>query len=224
MADKKIALGATGERLRENLARLRGGMQFKELSDRLAAVGRPIPPLGLRRIEAGERRVDVDDLFALAVVLGVSPLTLVLPQSGSADVAGRVTGVDSEVGDNVQWLWATGEEPLAVALPGSEEYAREVALFRLRARPHSVDTRAEAVTVSSFRREGETGEGFDARLRESLLRRLGQQGIVRDDPAVRYNYSVMTDVVVAEVDDDEEVAPLVDPDVVPARIGSGLTD
>jgi hypothetical protein len=54
-------------------------MTFVELSERLSAAGRPIPVLGLRRIERGERRVDVDDLVALAVVFGVSPERLLRP-------------------------------------------------------------------------------------------------------------------------------------------------
>ena len=76
MTGKEISLGPTGETVRENVARYRktAGLSFAELSRNLEAVGRPLAPLGLRRIEAGERRVDVDDLMALAVVLGVHPL------------------------------------------------------------------------------------------------------------------------------------------------------
>lgn len=52
---------------------------YTELSERLSRVGVPIPVLGLRRIEKGERRVDIDELIALARVLGVPPILLVLP-------------------------------------------------------------------------------------------------------------------------------------------------
>jgi len=48
-------------------------MSYAELSRRLTEQGRPIAALGLRRIEAGERRVDADDLVALASVLEVDP-------------------------------------------------------------------------------------------------------------------------------------------------------
>jgi hypothetical protein len=43
------------------------------LSDRLAEVGRPIVPSGLSKIELGNRRVDVDDLTALAAALDTIP-------------------------------------------------------------------------------------------------------------------------------------------------------
>jgi hypothetical protein len=50
-------------------------------------LGRPIPPLGLRHLEAGNRRIDVDDLVVLADALDVSPLMLLLP----GDVAAAET-------------------------------------------------------------------------------------------------------------------------------------
>ena len=62
----------------ENIKRIREGQRvtYVELSKRLAVLGRPIPVLGLRRIERGERRVDVDDLLALAAAFGVEPIRL----------------------------------------------------------------------------------------------------------------------------------------------------
>lgn len=110
MADKKNPLGPTGEHVRSNVARLRGRMQYKELSERLAELGRPIPPLGLRRIEAGERRVDADDLMALAVAFGVPPNSLLLPHvdPGEALAATAVGEVDFQE----LWHWADGIMPL----------------------------------------------------------------------------------------------------------------
>jgi transcriptional regulator with XRE-family HTH domain len=79
--EKKVPLGPTGLQVQHNVKRLREakGLTYTELSARLSALGRPIPVLGLRRIEAGERRVDADDLIALARVLGVPPVLLLLP-------------------------------------------------------------------------------------------------------------------------------------------------
>ena len=51
---------------------------YAELSRRLTELDRPIPPLGLRHIEEGKRRVDVDEWLALAKALYVGPLTLLL--------------------------------------------------------------------------------------------------------------------------------------------------
>lgn len=82
MAEKqKTPLGPAGEELRRNIKRIREGQRltFVELSERLGSIGRPIPVLGLRRIERGERRVDVDDLLALAYALGVPPVDLLVP-------------------------------------------------------------------------------------------------------------------------------------------------
>jgi transcriptional regulator with XRE-family HTH domain len=71
-----MELGAVGQRVAHNVREARGFMPYAELSRRLEVYGRGIPPLGLRRIEAGHRRVDVDDLVALADVLDVTPYTL----------------------------------------------------------------------------------------------------------------------------------------------------
>lgn len=164
MADKKLTLGGTGETVRANLQRLRGGMQYKDLSARLTELGNPIPPLGLRRIENGERRVTVDDLCALAVALDVSPLTLLLPGDGSRYAASMLTGVpDREVSHNTQWLWGLGEEPLE--LPGSgmsTDDRRAIALFHARARPH-VDTRG-TISSASWDGPGQDEETQDAEL------------------------------------------------------------
>jgi transcriptional regulator with XRE-family HTH domain len=75
MPEKKLPLGPTGERVRTNVkrARLALNMTYAQLSARLAETGRPIAPLGLSRLEAGERRVDADDLVALCLVLKVTP-------------------------------------------------------------------------------------------------------------------------------------------------------
>jgi transcriptional regulator with XRE-family HTH domain len=55
----------------------------QELSERLAALGRPILPSGLSKIEQGTRRVDVDDLVALADALETVPSRLLRSPDGS---------------------------------------------------------------------------------------------------------------------------------------------
>ncbi|WP_176475337.1 helix-turn-helix domain-containing protein [Kocuria sp. WN036] len=138
---KELELGGTGQTVRENVKRLRGGMQYKALSEKLAELGHAIPPLGLRRIETGARRVTVDDLVALAVALDVSPLTLLLPADGSRFAASPLTGVpDRPVAHNVQWLWALGQEPLELASEWDDDHMRERALYSARVVP-AVDER-----------------------------------------------------------------------------------
>jgi len=53
------------------------------MSALLEEAGRPVPPLGLSRMIKAERRVDVDELVALAAVLGVTPDVLLAPPGDS---------------------------------------------------------------------------------------------------------------------------------------------
>lgn len=151
---KPLDLGPTAERVRDNIKRARGGMQYKELSERLAELGHPIPTLGLRRIEAGERRVSVDDLVALAVALDMSPLALLLPRDGSRIAASGLTGVpEREVAHNTQWLWAMGEQPLELSGNGhGQEAQNEIALFQAKNKPR-IDSR-DIVSASFSRGAG----------------------------------------------------------------------
>lgn len=114
MAGKKSDLGPTGMSLTENVRRLREdrGISYAELSRRLADMGREIPPLGLRRIESGDRRVDADDLVALAVALGVSPISLLMPASETGAGIVEATGVDGGVECRRLWRWLKAEATL----------------------------------------------------------------------------------------------------------------
>lgn len=91
----------------------RMGWGYARLSRELTKVGRDIPPLGLGRIESGTRRVDVDDLTALAVVFGVSPVSLLMPASPNDHPDGYValTGT-AVIPANRAWGWLTGSYPL----------------------------------------------------------------------------------------------------------------
>ncbi|MDP9693017.1 UNVERIFIED_ORG: transcriptional regulator with XRE-family HTH domain [Arthrobacter globiformis] len=111
MAGKEINVGATGLTIRENIKRIREGrdMSWAQMSRFLERAGRPIAPLGLRRIEDGSRRVDVDDLMAIAVVLDVTPNDLLLPQAGSG--MAEVTGMSHRDADEL-WAWAGGRAQL----------------------------------------------------------------------------------------------------------------
>ncbi|MGW4691959.1 helix-turn-helix domain-containing protein [Kitasatospora cineracea] len=112
MADeKKNPLGPVGEQVRVNLERLRTGrgLSKKDVSDRAASLGRPIPPLGVSRIEAGSRRVDADDLVALGLVLNVSPAALLLPPEWSDEMVALAP--DWEVRAKVAWQWVEGRAP-----------------------------------------------------------------------------------------------------------------
>lgn len=125
MTDKKKTnqIDATGATVAANIKRLRSGRMLKDISEQLSKIGRHITPLALARIESGERKVDVDDLMAFAIVFNVSPLTLLLPESGSALVSSKITGVSHEYGSNILWLWGRGDEPLEIAAPVGDTQA-----------------------------------------------------------------------------------------------------
>jgi transcriptional regulator with XRE-family HTH domain len=74
MSGKRIEVGPLAQQVARNVRRLREQrkLSFTDLSRELAEVGRAIPLLGIRRIETYERRVDVDELAAIAQVFGVT--------------------------------------------------------------------------------------------------------------------------------------------------------
>jgi transcriptional regulator with XRE-family HTH domain len=76
-----LKVGPVGQAVAENVKayRSRRRMSLRELSAKLKEQGRPILPSGITKIEHGERRVDADDLVALAIAFNVSPARLLLP-------------------------------------------------------------------------------------------------------------------------------------------------
>jgi transcriptional regulator with XRE-family HTH domain len=60
------------------------GLSFNRASAAMGELGRPMPPLAFSRLMKGERRVDVDELVALAEVLGVTPAELLAPRDAKA--------------------------------------------------------------------------------------------------------------------------------------------
>jgi len=126
-------ISATGRTVAENVLRLRKarGLSTTQLSKLLGEVGRPIQPTGITKIEKRERRVDVDDLMALASVLRVNPSALLLPIV--ADGETEITGVGS-VPTEIAWCWADGEGPIA-SLREGERYSEAALDFLLHARP-----------------------------------------------------------------------------------------
>lgn len=114
MAERKkrepIDLGPTGELVKTNVRRIREarGLTYAELSRRLERRGNPIAPLGLTRIETGFRRVDVDDLMALAHALDVNPTTLLLPAAYGENLTAPVTSWGDLPSDfAIRWVQGT---------------------------------------------------------------------------------------------------------------------
>jgi hypothetical protein len=126
-------LGATGEIVRANIRRIRDDVlriPVTELSRRLEGLGRPIPPLGLRRIEDGTRRVDVDDLVSIAVALEVSPITLLMPSTQTSDERVAIAGVD--ISAAMLWNWLRAERGIPIVSGALIEfYSRALPTWRI---------------------------------------------------------------------------------------------
>lgn len=118
-----------------NLKRLRDArkLSLRALSQELRErTGRSLSVDALNKIEnaategAGvTRRVDADDLVALALVLGVNVSALLLPPTVRG--VGELTGLDHPVSAFRLWSWASGELPLPPdddPSVGDEEAAR----------------------------------------------------------------------------------------------------
>jgi len=108
----KLPLGPTGEAVAANVKRLMEtqNLTFVALADRLQKCGRPIPTLGLRKIVAETRRVDADDLAALAFALGVSPSTLLYLWAVRDDELVAVTAA-GDMSSLRAWAWLIAELP-----------------------------------------------------------------------------------------------------------------
>lgn len=133
---KRNPLGPTGETVRTNVRRLRDLQNFgyADLERKLEDLGRVIPALGLRRIEAGERRVDADDLAALALALGVSPITLLMPPTASERNKVQILNKAVEARDAMRWL--TGISPLEhTAQEHTQEWFDESVVYQIRSLP-----------------------------------------------------------------------------------------
>jgi transcriptional regulator with XRE-family HTH domain len=210
--------GPTSRRVAANLKRLRKarGMSTTRLSAALKDdVGHAIPATGITRIEKGQRRVDADDLVALALALNVSPLTLLMP-STSGDESAELT-TDKQLRSRIAWRWAVGQEPAVdwepgdgvnVAEPGAdpaiahEAAEREQEYGRLRpgymalALPAEQRKAAEHSSVRLARQladlvedlvSPEIGEGVEAARVRMALRRHQQLGIDLEELQEQYD-------------------------------------
>ena len=115
MVGREPDTGNTAWAVARNLTRIREGqnLTYTQLSERLKEqCNWSINAVGIRRIEELNRRVTVDDLAALALALGVSPVTLLMPDTVSEDQQVYITGVEKRVQASALWDWLRAEEPL----------------------------------------------------------------------------------------------------------------
>ncbi|WP_234042549.1 helix-turn-helix domain-containing protein [Streptomyces marianii] len=78
MAARPVEIGEAGGRVASQVTALRQrrGWDQRALAQRVTDAGRPMSPSVLGKVETAARRVDVDDLVALAAALEVSPAVL----------------------------------------------------------------------------------------------------------------------------------------------------
>lgn len=102
----------TGANVARNIKAIRRarGLSLRDLELALAKIEHPIALSALSKVENLARRVDVDDLTAIAMALDVSPLALLIPATRSHLDEVGVTGAAGPAGD--MWRWAVGERPL----------------------------------------------------------------------------------------------------------------
>ncbi len=133
---QKVERGPASDNVALNVSMLRKkrGLSQQELSERLGELGRPMLPSALSKIESGDRGVDVDDLAAIAVALGVNPSRLLLPFAAwEEDV---LITPEVSVPAWAAWQWADGFAPLPT-LPREDGYNTDAEIedFELYSRP-----------------------------------------------------------------------------------------
>lgn len=102
--------GITHEHVAANLraARQAIGMDVRTAARLVTEAGRKLAPSGISKIENGDRRVDVDDLTALAYVFRTTPAALLTPP----DDAVTLTGVPEHfLAEEIQ-AWVAGSVKL----------------------------------------------------------------------------------------------------------------
>jgi transcriptional regulator with XRE-family HTH domain len=142
MASESRGRGPSAERVRDNIKALRRkrGLDLADLSQRLGDLGQPISVSGLSKLELGQRRVDVDDLVALALVLDVSPNRLLLP--AEAETIEVAVTRELSLASSDLWAWATGDRGLQQYDDDRRVYSiPRMSRFAVENRPH--DPRAE---------------------------------------------------------------------------------
>jgi transcriptional regulator with XRE-family HTH domain len=116
-----------------NIKRLRRkrGLTAQQLSERLIELGVNIGRVGVAKMEGGNRRsISIEELFAMALALNVSPLTLLVPEAEDehVEITPTTTVTSSEVG-----LWVAGDNPLSNAgVPAWMDWVRELPPWKLR--------------------------------------------------------------------------------------------
>lgn len=95
--------------LARRVKEVRGRRSQEWLAQTVTALGHPMHQTAIAKIEAGDRKVTVDEMLLLAVALEIPPSLLLVPVESDDDMA--VTPTMNVYPWRV-WEWLRGEEPL----------------------------------------------------------------------------------------------------------------
>lgn len=159
-----VEKGPTSARLANNVRELRKRRRLlqDDLAERMAELGRPILKSGLSKLEKGERRVDVDDLMALALALEVTPNRLLLTEEADDEEVELTEGYTTN--RRQAWAWSCGEWAEGSRFPFAYFSGGRVPAFRFQTenRPHDPPRRLSAEEFGELR-------GWQKRLEEILF-------------------------------------------------------
>jgi|TARA_B100000378_G_scaffold258680_1_gene238112 hypothetical protein len=105
-------------------------------------------------MESGQRKIDVDDMMAIAYALDVSPLALLLPFTQAPSDVVRPAGIGREMEALTAWEWAVGAAPHFYNT-GNRDYQEGIwSEFRSRSHPWwlSLDAKLNERLISELRR------------------------------------------------------------------------
>lgn len=130
---RKYQPKATGQTVADNVTRLReaSNLNIPALGRLMGEAGHPMTATSLTRLEAGERRIDVDDLMALSIALGVTPITLMTPDVESASDHVEATAIPDGVTAAELWEWLRADAILAPSGKTEQEWLSIGALMTM---------------------------------------------------------------------------------------------
>jgi transcriptional regulator with XRE-family HTH domain len=127
-------LGPTADAVRYNLARLRAGarLSLRDLAELMPEGPGSLSHSAIGEVERGVRRLDTDELMALAATLRVSPLTFFLPETRRSTDDVGLTGFAGPIPASAALAWLQGLAP-ADPREAADDWAAEG--FRRRSLP-----------------------------------------------------------------------------------------
>ncbi len=163
-------VGPTGKRVGENLRAFRdaGGFTTSVVAAAVTALGVPMTASTVTKIEVAGRRVNVDELVALALALNISPVTLLMPRQAPdadpSDPQSDQVGITDQVSVpwETAWRWMHGEWPFTHGKWPSVEKPEQIRRFRVANRPYEEEPLNEAARML---RERLRGTDWEVRIR-----------------------------------------------------------